>query len=96
MTTRRSFLKQASLASAPFILPSHVWAAKGDEAPNNRINVAIIGPGKMGRGHAHKLIRNPGPKSPVSLKSPTFAPSTPRNSSRSIMPSTPLPGLGTD
>ena len=59
MTTRRSFLKQASLASAPFILPSHVWAAKGDEAPNNRINGAIIGPGKMGRGHAHTLIRNP-------------------------------------
>jgi predicted dehydrogenase len=43
----------------PFILPSHIWAAKGDASPNNRINVAIIGPGKMGRGHAHKLIRNP-------------------------------------
>ena len=59
MTNRRSFLKHASLASAPFILPSHIWAAKGDSSPNNRINVAIIGPGKMGRGHAHKLIRNP-------------------------------------
>ncbi len=58
MTPRRTFLKQASLASAPFILPSHIWAAKGDESPNNRVNVAIIGPGKMGRGHAHKLIRN--------------------------------------
>ena len=59
MTNRRSFLKQASLASAPFILPSHIWSAKGDSSPNSRINVAIIGPGKMGRGHAHKLIRNP-------------------------------------
>ena len=59
MINRRSFLKRASLATAPFILPSHIWAAKGDESPNNRINIAIIGPGKMGRGHAHKLIRNP-------------------------------------
>ena len=59
MTNRRSFLKQSSLAVSPFILPSHIWAAKGDASPNNRINVAIIGPGKMGRGHAHKLIRNP-------------------------------------
>jgi len=59
MTTRRSFLKKASIASAPFILPSHIWSAKGDTSPNNRINIAIIGPGKMGRGHAHKLIRNP-------------------------------------
>ena len=59
MTNRRSFLKQASLAFAPFILPSHIWSAKGDTSPNNRINIAIIGPGKMGRGHAHKLIRNP-------------------------------------
>ena len=58
MIPRRTFLKQASLASAPFILPSHIWAAKGDESPNNRVNVAIIGPGKMGRSHAHKLIRN--------------------------------------
>lgn len=59
MSNRRKFLQQAAFASAPFILPSHIWAAKGDTSPNNRINVAIIGPGKMGRGHAHKLIRNP-------------------------------------
>ena len=59
MTNRRSFLKQASLVSAPFILPSQIWAAKGEASPNNRINIAIIGPGKMGRTHAHKLIRNP-------------------------------------
>ena len=48
MTTRRSFLKKASIASAPFILPSHIWSAKGDTSPNNRINIAIIGPGKWG------------------------------------------------
>ena len=43
MSNRRKFLKQAALGSAPFILPSHIWAAKGDTSPNNRINVAIIG-----------------------------------------------------
>ena len=59
MTNRRSFLKKASFATAPFLLPSHIWAAKGEASPNNRINIAIIGPGKMGRSHAHKLIRNP-------------------------------------
>lgn len=59
MNNRRNFLKQASLASTPFILPSHIWAAKGDESPNGRINLAIIGPGKMGRSHAHMLTRLP-------------------------------------
>ncbi len=58
-TSRRSFLKGASLASAPFILPSHVWAAKGENSPNNRISVAVIGPGKQGRSHVHRLLRNP-------------------------------------
>ena len=59
MTNRRSFLKKVTFGSAPFILPSHIWAAKGDASPNNRINIAIIGPGKMGRGHANFLVRNP-------------------------------------
>ncbi|MGE4549890.1 MAG: Gfo/Idh/MocA family oxidoreductase [Opitutales bacterium] len=56
--TRRNFLKSTSLA-APFILPSHIWAAKGDAAPNSRINVAVIGPGKQGKSHVHRLLRNP-------------------------------------
>jgi predicted dehydrogenase len=59
MSNRRKFLKQAAVGSAPFILPSHVWAAKGDASPNSRINIAIIGPGKQGRSHVHRLIRNP-------------------------------------
>jgi predicted dehydrogenase len=58
-TSRRNFLKGAGLASAPFILPSHVWAAKGENSPNNRISVAVIGPGKQGRSHVHRLLRNP-------------------------------------
>ena len=59
MNNRRSFLKKSALISAPFILPSHIWAAKGDASPNSRINIAIIGPGKQGRSHTHRLIRNP-------------------------------------
>ncbi len=56
--TRRKFLQATGLVGAPFILPSHIWAAKGDESPNNRINVAVIGPGKQGKSHVHRLLRN--------------------------------------
>ena len=45
---RRSFLKQVSaLSAAPFILPSHVWAA--DTKPNDLITIGFIGTGKQGR-----------------------------------------------
>ena len=57
-SSRRSFIKSTSLA-VPFILPSRIWGAKGNEAPNNRVNVAVIGPGKQGRSHTHRLLRNP-------------------------------------
>lgn len=48
--TRRSFLKQAaaSAAVAPFILPSHIWAA--DTKPNSRLTMGFIGMGKQSRG----------------------------------------------
>jgi predicted dehydrogenase len=46
---RRSFLRSAALAaSAPFILPSHVWSA--EVSPNNRITMGCIGMGTQGRG----------------------------------------------
>lgn len=79
MKNRRSFLKQASLASTPFLLPSRIWAAKGDEAPNNRINIAVIGVGKWGRSHTHKLIRNPEFKSLALPRFQICEPSTPKN-----------------
>ena len=49
-TTRRSFLKRvtASAAVAPFILPSHIWAA--ETKPNSRLGVGFIGMGKQARG----------------------------------------------
>ncbi|HRI88493.1 MAG TPA: Gfo/Idh/MocA family oxidoreductase [Candidatus Hydrogenedentes bacterium] len=48
---RRSFLKSAAIASAPFILPSKLWAA--ETKPNDRITMGFIG---MGRQNYH-LIR---------------------------------------
>jgi len=45
---RRNFLKGATLASAPFILPSHIWSA--DVKPNDRPGMGFIGMGKQSRG----------------------------------------------
>jgi predicted dehydrogenase len=48
--TRRDFIKTATLfsASAPFLLPSHVWSA--ETQPNSRIVMGCIGVGTQGRG----------------------------------------------
>ena len=49
--TRRHFLKTtAALAgSAPFLLPSSVWAAEAGAKPNSKIVMGFIGTGKQGR-----------------------------------------------
>ena len=47
-TNRRSFLKGAAIASAPFILPSHIWAA--ETSPNSRPTIGFIGMGKQAQG----------------------------------------------
>jgi predicted dehydrogenase len=44
---RRRFLKNVTHASAPFILPAHIWAAK--TKPNDRITMGFIGTGKQNR-----------------------------------------------
>src|SRR6186997_3347902 len=48
--SRRSFIKTSSAiaASAPFILPSHIWAA--ETKPNDRLALGFIGMGTQGRG----------------------------------------------
>ena len=48
--TRRTFLKTAAIATgtAPFILPSRIWAA--EVKPNDRIALGFIGMGKQNRG----------------------------------------------
>jgi predicted dehydrogenase len=48
-TTRRSFLKKATVAvAAPLVLPSHIWAA--DVKPNSKLGMGFIGMGKQSRG----------------------------------------------
>ncbi len=48
--TRRQFLGTTSIATAtaPFILPSSIWAA--DTGPNSKITMGFIGVGTQGRG----------------------------------------------
>lgn len=57
-STRRQFLQRSGLAvAAPFILPSSIWAAEGNETPNNRIVVGFIGMGTQNRGHLGGFMR---------------------------------------
>jgi len=42
---RRNFIKRAVCVSAPFILPSHIWAA--ETKPNDRPGIGFIGTGKQ-------------------------------------------------
>ncbi|MDR3229317.1 MAG: Gfo/Idh/MocA family oxidoreductase [Puniceicoccales bacterium] len=46
-TTRRDFLKNAGLTAGLLILPTGFL--RGENAPSNRINVAMVGPGGQGR-----------------------------------------------
>ncbi|MDG2167722.1 MAG: Gfo/Idh/MocA family oxidoreductase, partial [Opitutales bacterium] len=53
--SRRNALKTslagAAAISAPMILPSSVLGLNGQTAPSNRINVGLIGNGKIMKGH---------------------------------------------
>jgi len=54
---RRRFLAASAALSAPFILPNGILAKDG-KAPNDRINIGIIGTGGMGRGNTRGFMRN--------------------------------------
>jgi predicted dehydrogenase len=55
--SRRSFLRYAALAgSAPFILPSRVWAA--ETPPNSQITLGFIGMGTQNRGLLGAFLRH--------------------------------------
>ena len=55
--SRREFLKtSAVVAAVPFILPSRLRAA--EVAANDRINIGVIGTGRMGRAHVDRLLKN--------------------------------------
>lgn len=48
-SSRRTFLKQAALASSVLIVPRHVLGGVGYTAPSDRLNLAAIGAGGKGR-----------------------------------------------
>lgn len=54
--TRRTFLKTSALLSAPFILPSRIWAA--ETKPNERLVMGFIGMGKQSRGLLSSFMHN--------------------------------------
>ncbi len=60
---RRQFLKSSAAAAGllgmPWIVTSSALGADGAVSPSNRINVALIGHGAMGRGHLHRLAGDP-------------------------------------
>ena len=55
LVSRRSFIKAATVGSAPFILPSRIWSA--ETGPNSRINLGFIGMGTQNRGLMGSFIR---------------------------------------
>ncbi|NIA29687.1 MAG: Gfo/Idh/MocA family oxidoreductase [Actinobacteria bacterium] len=58
--TRRDFLKVTSATTAAFtIVPRFVLGGKGNIAPSDKINVAIIGTGGQGRTDKDNLIKFP-------------------------------------
>lgn len=63
LLSRRSFLRQSSLAAgaalAPLIVPAHVLGRGGGVAPSNRITLAGIGIGPRGRMVLSSMITEP-------------------------------------
>jgi len=58
-TSRRSFIKQASLGlAAPLILKSSLFG-KNSKSPNEIVNIGLIGLGQMAWGHLGFLIHSP-------------------------------------
>jgi len=55
--TRRGFLGATAAAVAmPWIIPASARGADGTVAPSNRLTMALIGRGCMGRGHLSRLV----------------------------------------
>ena len=59
--SRRDFLSRAAAATAAFtIVPRYVLGARGNTAPSEKLNVAIIGAGGQGRHNTNALLRQSG------------------------------------
>ena len=58
--SRRSFIKNAALVSAGFmIVPRHVLGGKGFTAPSDKLNIAAIGAGGKGYGDLKEFSKSP-------------------------------------
>ncbi|MCX8036643.1 MAG: Gfo/Idh/MocA family oxidoreductase [Candidatus Sumerlaeia bacterium] len=59
--SRRGFLKTAGavMAAGPAIITAPIRATAGRAAPNDRIVMGFIGPGKQGLGHIRRFVRFP-------------------------------------
>lgn len=59
--SRRQFLctSGATVLTAPFLLPSRIWAAEGGTQPNSRITLGFIGTGKQGRHLLNSFLPHP-------------------------------------
>jgi len=56
MSSRRQFMGQATAAAAVFtIVPRHVLGGPRHIAPSDRVNIAGVGVGGMGRANMHAL-----------------------------------------
>jgi len=58
--TRRNFIKTttALAVGGPYIITTPVRGAAGRPAPNDKITMGFIGPGKQGFGHVRRFIRS--------------------------------------
>jgi predicted dehydrogenase len=61
LISRRHFLMASSTmaASAPFVLPSTIWAAPAEEKPLSRITLGFIGTGTQGRHLLNSFLPHP-------------------------------------
>jgi len=59
--TRRQFIGRtiATGFAAPFLLPSHIWQARGGASPNEKIVMGVIGTGKQGRFLMRNFLGHP-------------------------------------
>src|SRR5687768_4721051 len=58
-STRRQFIKQTSTAVAAFtIVPRHVLGGPRFVAPSEKVNIALVGAGGMGRSNMRALMQH--------------------------------------
>ena len=57
-TSRRRFLRHASLAAAPLVVPARVLGLGGATAPNSKVRLACIGVGGQGTGNLQAFLND--------------------------------------